>query len=98
MSIIIPFESIACPKFVKIILNIIINNESITIFLKQKPKNHLDCKVHPSLNINVFHVIISKLEEDINEFHLFESILLKFSICIWVLYDSMCSTQKKLHL
>jgi len=62
--------------------------------LEQKPKNNLDCKVYLSLNINVFGVIISKLEEEINEFHLFESILLKFSICIWVLYDSMCSTQK----
>ncbi len=62
--------------------------------MEQQPKNYLDCKVHLSLNINVFGVIILELEEEINEFHLFESILLEFSICIWILYDSMCSIKK----
>jgi len=47
----------------------------------------------PSLNINDFGLLISKLKGKGNRFHLFDSIRLEFSTCIWVLYDRMCSIQ-----
>jgi hypothetical protein len=56
------------------------------------PYNCLDCKVHISLKLNVLVQLFENKKYKF--FHLFESILLKFQTCRWVLYDSMYPTQK----
>jgi hypothetical protein len=69
--------------------------KSITHFLTRPwPGNYLDCKVHLSSIINVFDVIISKLERKMNKWKVFKFICWNSQLS-YAFYTIICDQPKK---
>jgi hypothetical protein len=58
------------------------------------PRNYWDCKVHLSLIINVFGVIISKLKREMSKSNLFKFICWNFQLA-YGFYTTICDQSKK---